>query len=108
MLSAIRRAAREHHIEVLANYETTWYASNRAAYEELAKGALGDVRRIVVHDGHEGPKEIGVQPEFLKWLEDPEQNGDGALYHFRLLCGSGHVAHARRVSDERHCGYADG
>jgi glucose-fructose oxidoreductase len=79
---AIRRAAREHHIEVLVNYETTWYASNRAAYDEVAKGALGDVRRIVVHDGHEGPKEIGVQPEFLKWLEDPEQNGDGALYDF--------------------------
>ena len=29
-----------------------------------------------------GPKEIGVQSEFLKWLEDPEQNGDGALYDF--------------------------
>jgi glucose-fructose oxidoreductase len=79
---AIRRAAREHHIQVLVNYETTWYASNRAAYDEVADGALGDVRRIVVHDGHEGPKEIGVQPEFLKWLEDPAQNGDGALYDF--------------------------
>ena len=79
---AIRHAAREHHIQVLVNYETTWYASNRAAYDEVAKGSLGDLRRVVVHDGHEGPKEIGVQPEFLKWLEDPEQNGDGALYDF--------------------------
>ena len=79
---AIRRAAREHHIQVLVNYETTWYASNRAAYDEVAKGTLGDLRRVVVHDGHEGPKEIGVPPEFLKWLEDPEQNGDGALYDF--------------------------
>jgi predicted dehydrogenase len=79
---AIRRAAREHHIQVLVNYETTWYASNRAAYDEVAQGGLGDLRRIVVHDGHQGPKEIGVQPEFLKWLEDPDQNGDGALYDF--------------------------
>jgi glucose-fructose oxidoreductase len=79
---AIRRAARERHIEVLVNYETTWYASNKAAYDELAKGTLGELRRVVVHDGHEGPKEIGVQPEFLKWLQDPEQNGDGALYDF--------------------------
>jgi glucose-fructose oxidoreductase len=79
---AIRRAAREHHIQVLVNYETTWYASNRAAYDEVAKGALGELRRIVVHDGHQGPKEIGVPPEFLKWLEDPDQNGDGALYDF--------------------------
>ena len=23
-----------------------------------------------------------MQPEFLNWLEDPEQNGDGALYDF--------------------------
>jgi glucose-fructose oxidoreductase len=79
---AIRRAAREHHIQVLVNYETTWYASNRAAYDEVAQGGVGDLRRIVVHDGHQGPKEIGVQPEFLKWLEDPELNGDGALYDF--------------------------
>jgi predicted dehydrogenase len=31
---AIRQAARQHHIQVLVNYETTWYASNRAAYDE--------------------------------------------------------------------------
>ncbi len=79
---AIRQTARQHHIQVLVNYETTWYASNRAAYEEAEQGKLGDLRRIVVQDGHQGPKEIGVQPEFLKWLEDPEQNGDGALYDF--------------------------
>ena len=79
---AIRRAAREHHVAVLVNYETTWYASNLAAYQAATQGSLGDLRRIVVHDGHEGPKEIGVPPEFLNWLEDPEQNGDGALYDF--------------------------
>ena len=79
---AIRRAAREHHIQVLVNYETTWYASNKAAYDAVMNGSLGDVRRVVVHDGHQGPKEIGVPPEFLTWLEDPEQNGDGALYDF--------------------------
>jgi glucose-fructose oxidoreductase len=79
---AIRRAAREHHIEVLVNYETTWYSSNKAAYDAVAKGELGDLRRIVVHDGHEGPKEIHVQPEFFEWLNDPEQNGNGALYDF--------------------------
>jgi len=79
---AIRRVARERHIEVLVNYETTWYASNRAAYEEVQHGQLGPIRRVVVHDGHEGPKEIGVSPEFLAWLTDPAQNGAGALYDF--------------------------
>ena len=79
---AIRKVANEHHIQVLVNYETTWYASNKAAHDELANGRLGDVRRVVVHDGHQGPQEIGVPPEFLKWLTDPEQNGAGALYDF--------------------------
>lgn len=79
---AIRKIAREKHIQVLVNYETTWYASNKAAYDELEQGSLGAVRRIVVHDGHQGPKEIGVPPEFLNFLTDPAQNGAGALYDF--------------------------
>ncbi len=79
---AIRKAAREHHIQVLVNYETTWYASNRDVYEMVQQGELGDLRKVVVHDGHQGPEEIGVQPEFLKWLTDPAENGAGALYDF--------------------------
>jgi predicted dehydrogenase len=79
---AIRRTARHYHIHVLVNYETTWYASNRAAYDEAESGRLGAIRRVVVHDGHQGPKEIGVPPEFLAWLTDPAQNGAGALYDF--------------------------
>jgi predicted dehydrogenase len=79
---AIRRTARHYKIHVLVNYETTWYASNRAAYEAAESGRLGPIRRVVVHDGHQGPKEIGVPPEFLSWLTDPAQNGAGALYDF--------------------------
>ncbi len=82
---AIRRIARERKIHVLVNYETTWYPSNKAAYDEVRENRIGEIRRVVVHDGHEGPKEIGVQPEFLKWLTDPEQNGAGALYGLRVL-----------------------
>jgi glucose-fructose oxidoreductase len=79
---AIREIARYHKVHVLVNYETTWYSSNRAAYDELQHGALGELRRVVINDGHQGPKEIGVPPEFLSWLTDPEQNGAGALYDF--------------------------
>lgn len=79
---AIRETANKYHIPVLVNYETTWYTSNKLAYDELEKGRLGAVRRVVVHDGHQGPKEIGVQPEFLAWLTDPAKNGAGALYDF--------------------------
>jgi glucose-fructose oxidoreductase len=79
---AIRKVAREHHIQVLVNYETTWYSSNKAVMDMAADGKLGEIRKVVVHDGHEGPKEIHVQPEFLKWLTDPALNGAGALYDF--------------------------
>ena len=79
---AIRKVAREHKIHVLVNYETTWYASNKAAYDEVRDGKIGAIRRVVIHDGHEGPKEIGVPPEFLSWLTDPEKNGAGAMYDF--------------------------
>lgn len=79
---AIRRVAQEHKIHVLVNYETTWYASNKAAYDEARDGKIGPIRRVVIHDGHEGPKEIGVPPEFLSWLTDPERNGAGAMYDF--------------------------
>ena len=79
---AIRRAARAHHVQVLVNYETTWYSSNAEALAQASSGKLGDLRKLVVHDGHEGPKEIGVGPEWLPWLTDPAQNGAGALFDF--------------------------
>jgi glucose-fructose oxidoreductase len=79
---AIRKVSRENNVPVLVNYETTWYASNKAAHDELEAGKLGPLRKLVVHDGHRGPEEIGVQPEFLKILTDPQLNGAGALYDF--------------------------
>ena len=79
---AIRSAAQAAGIDVLVNYETTWYASNRAVYEMVRGGELGDLRKVVVHDGHAGPKEIHVPPEFFAWLTDPRQNGAGALFDF--------------------------
>jgi glucose-fructose oxidoreductase len=79
---AIEKAARSGKIQVLVNYETTWYRSNQAAYDLVHEKAIGEIRKIVVHDGHRGPKEIGVGPEFLAWLTDPKLNGGGALFDF--------------------------
>jgi predicted dehydrogenase len=72
--------AKRHHILLLTNYETTWYGSNEKALATLA--TLGEIRKVVVHDGHQGPKEIGVNKEFLDWLTDPDMNGGGALIDF--------------------------
>jgi predicted dehydrogenase len=79
---AMEKAARTGKIQVLVNYETTWYRSNHAAYERMHDHSMGEIRKIVVHDGHRGPKEIGVGPEFLSWLTDPKLNGGGALFDF--------------------------
>ena len=82
---AIQKAAREGKIQVLVNYETSWYRSNHAAYDLVHEGALGDVRKVVVHDGHSGPKEIGVEPEFLAWLTDPETERRRRALRLRML-----------------------
>jgi predicted dehydrogenase len=77
---AIARAAETNHVHVLVDYETTWYASNKAARDLLANNEIGGVRKVVVRDGHRGP--FHVQPEFFAWLSDPKLNGAGALYDF--------------------------
>ena len=72
--------ATKYGIHLLTNYETTWYGSHRKAFGML--DSIGAIRKVVVHDGHEGPKEIGVSKEFLDWLTDPVKNGGGALIDF--------------------------
>ncbi len=79
---AMQKASETGHIHVLVDYETSWYSSNTEAYNLVKSGALGPVVKTVIRDGHQGPKEIGVQPEFLSWLTDPKQGGDGALIDF--------------------------
>ncbi|MEO9892189.1 Gfo/Idh/MocA family oxidoreductase [Aurantibacter sp.] len=78
----MKSLAEKHKIHLLTNYETTWYPTNHKAYDMVNKGVIGPLRKIVVHDGHEGPQEIGVNKEFLEWLTDPVLNGGGALMDF--------------------------
>jgi len=80
---AMEAAARKHSIQLIVNYETTWYPGNQAAYTMVHdEKAIGELRKIVVHDGHRGPKEIGCSAAFLEWLTDPVLNGGGALTDF--------------------------
>ena len=79
----IKKAADAGKIQVLVNYETTWYPSHGAMWTLLkTKQAAGEIRKMVAMDGHNGPKAIDVQPEFLEWLSDPERNGAGALFDY--------------------------
>ena len=75
--------AKQYHIQILTNYETTWYPTNQQVYQMVnEKNTIGSVRKMVVHDGHQGPKEIGCSKYFLQWLTDPVKNGGGALTDF--------------------------
>ena len=78
----IELLAGKYHIKVLTNYETTWYASYQDVYNTVSKDSIGQIKKMVAHDGHQGPKEIGCTPEFLNWLTDPVLNGAGALNDF--------------------------
>ena len=74
--------AKKHNIHLLTNYETTWYPSTQKAKALVQEDAIGSVRKVMVQDGHKGPKKIGVNQEFLDWLTDPLQNGGGAEIDF--------------------------
>ncbi|KPM47631.1 Gfo/Idh/MocA family protein [Jiulongibacter sediminis] len=74
--------AQKHKIHLITNYETTWYPTNHKANELLKEGAIGELRKVVVRDGHKGPVRINISHEFLDWLIDPVQNGGGAITDF--------------------------
>lgn len=79
---AMAAAARKGNIQIVVNYETTWYRSNKAAYDTVHAGGIGGIRKLVIRDGHKGPALIGCSPYFLEWLTDPVLNGGGALMDF--------------------------
>lgn len=76
------KLVKKYGILLLTNYETTWYPSHYKSYEMINRGELGELRKIIVYDGHKGPKEINVNSEFLEWLTDPVLNGGGAVTDF--------------------------
>ena len=79
----MKALADKFNIHLLTNYETTWYPTTHKTYDLAKKtNAIGSLRKIIVNDGHKGPKKIGVNPEFLDWLTDPVKNGGGADFDF--------------------------
>ena len=79
----MQQLAKQNNIYLLTDYETAWYPSTAKAYQLVNdSNFIGHIKKVVIHDGHEGPKEIGVGKEFLDWLTDPIQNGGGAVVDF--------------------------
>jgi predicted dehydrogenase len=78
----MEQMAKKYNIKVLTNFETTWYASVHDIYSTIDSNRIGSIKKMVIHDGHQGPKEIGCSQAFLNWLTDPVLNGAGALNDF--------------------------
>lgn len=78
----IQRLAQKYGINVITNYETTWYRTNWHAHKLINEGQIGDIFRMNIYDGHQGPREIRCGEEFLEWLTDPVLNGGGAVTDF--------------------------
>lgn len=78
----IAELANKYNTLFLTNYETTWYKSNQYLKKIVDEQVVGDITKMMVKDGHEGPKEIGCSTDFLNWLTDPVKNGGGALMDF--------------------------
>ena len=75
--------AEKHEVQLMTNYETSWYGSSYKAFDLVHKERkFGDIRKIVFNTGHPGPIEIGCSKEFVAWLTDPKLNGAGALNDF--------------------------
>ncbi|NNV55584.1 Gfo/Idh/MocA family protein [Limnovirga soli] len=79
----MQQLAQQNHIFLLTNFETSWYPSTVKTYQLVNdSNYMGNITKVIIHDGHQGPKEIGVSNEFFNWLTDPVQNGGGALVDF--------------------------
>tara|TARA_R110002050_G_scaffold172142_2_gene304412 strand:- start:3349 stop:4458 length:1110 start_codon:yes stop_codon:yes gene_type:complete len=75
--------AERYNIHLLTDYETSWYPTTAESLKMVLDDEfVGPVRKVVIHDGHRGPKEINVGSHFLEWLTDPVLNGGGALVDF--------------------------
>jgi len=80
---AMAAAAKQNGIQIVVDYETSWYSSIQTAHTIVHdRHAIGDLREIMVVAGNQGPKEAGCSDAFLNWLTDPVLNGGGALTDF--------------------------
>jgi len=75
--------AHKYNIQLLTDYETSWYPTTAKSFQLVNdSNFVGKLKKVVMHDGHQGPKELGCDKLFLDWLTDPVQNGGGALIDF--------------------------
>jgi predicted dehydrogenase len=75
-------AARKSGIRLLINWPTAWSATIQELERRILAGDIGEVFYFKQRSAHNGPKEIGCDPHFWKWLYDENLNGAGALMDY--------------------------
>lgn len=75
-------AVKKHNVKLMVNWATNWNPSLQTALRLIREGAIGRVYDIRVRMAHHGPKEIGCEEHFWKWLYTPELNGAGAYMDY--------------------------
>ena len=79
----MKSIAEKNKVLLLTNFETSWYPSTYETFRMIKdSNYVGQIRKVVFHHGHQGPREIGVGDEFFNWLTDPIKNGGGAIVDF--------------------------
>jgi predicted dehydrogenase len=64
--SRMEQLAKKHNIYLLTNYETSWYPTTEKTYRLVNDSSyVGKIRKVVIRDGHEGPKKSMSEKNFL-------------------------------------------
>jgi predicted dehydrogenase len=69
-------------IKLMVNYGNAWTEPTQEALRQIEEGVIGQIQKMIVQFGHQGPREIGTSKYFADWLYDPAKNGAGALMDF--------------------------
>jgi predicted dehydrogenase len=75
-------AAREAEVVFMVNWPIFRSAEVRCAHRHAEEGLIGRIWQLKWRGGHCGPKEIGCDEHFWRWLYDPVENGAGALFDY--------------------------
>ena len=78
MVAACEKAG----VGLMVNWPTAWSPAFQEMERIITSGEIGALRYFKYRSAHNGPKEIGCDEAFWKWLYDEEQNGAGAFMDY--------------------------
>lgn len=67
---------------LMVNWPLAWEPGFVDLARRVQAGEIGKVFHLRYRNGHHGPKEIGCDEYFMKWLYDEKLNGGGAIADF--------------------------